>query len=109
MRYALHLRILSLREPGGLLRFRDHLEQTADVDDILVVDVGADGTASGPTLSATWNSDIAGSISDYRAPDGRTLGDESPEPGVWVNHIGLPAIAAPIVGPDARIRLMVTP
>lgn len=109
MRYALHLRILSLREPGGLLRFRDHLEQTADVDDILVVDVGADGAASGPTLSATWNSDIAGPISDYRAPDGRTLGDESPEPGVWVNHIGLPATAAPIVGPDARIRLMVTP
>ncbi|XER99905.1 hypothetical protein HEP87_57175 [Streptomyces sp. S1D4-11] len=99
------MRILSLHRRDGLLSFNDHLEQTADFDDILVVDVGADPV---PALSAIWNSEITGRISDYR-PGGRTLGDENPAPGVWVNHIELPATAAPILGEDARIRLTVTP
>lgn len=109
LRYALHLRILSLQRHDGLLSFNDHLEQTADFDDILIVDVGADSTASQPMLSAAWNSAIRGPIRDFR-PDGRsTLGDENPAPGIWVNHIELPATAAPILGENARIRLTVTP
>lgn len=108
MRYALHLRILSLRERDGLLNFGDHLEQTADFDDILVVDVGADGATSVPALSAVWNSAIAGSIRDHR-PGSHARGDENPGPDIWVNHIELPDTAAPIVGADARLRLTVTP
>ena len=111
MRYALHLRILSLHRHDGLLSFNDHLEQTADFDDILVVDVGGgDDPAAKPVLRATWNSTIKGPISDYR-PDGgsSTLGDENPADGVWVHHIELPATAAPILGADVRIRLTVTP
>jgi pimeloyl-ACP methyl ester carboxylesterase len=108
LRYALHLRILSLRRRDGLLSFGDHLEQTADFDDILVVDVGAGAAADGPALSAAWNSTITGPIGNYR-PDGGTLTDENPAPGVWVNHITLPATATPILGEDARIRLTVTP
>ncbi|MFF3659588.1 esterase/lipase family protein [Streptomyces olivochromogenes] len=108
MRYALHLRILSLHRRDGLLSFNDHLEQTADFDDILVIDIRADPTASAPALSATWNSAIAGPISAYR-PDGHTLGDENPAPGVWVSHIELPPSAIPIVGRTARVRLTVTP
>ncbi|MFB7595239.1 esterase/lipase family protein [Streptomyces sp. NPDC056160] len=108
MRYALHLRILSLHRCDGVLSFRDHLEQSADFDDTLVVDVGA-GPADGvPALSATWNSAINGPISGYR-PGGSVLDDENPAPCVWVNHIRLPATAAPILGEDARIRLTVTP
>ncbi|MFF3405244.1 hypothetical protein ACFYW8_03315 [Streptomyces sp. NPDC002742] len=106
MRYALHLRILSLHRRDGLLSFNDHLEQVADFDDILVIDVGADPAA--PAISAGWNSEITGRISDY-VPEGRTRADENPAPGVWVNHIELPATAAPMLGEDARIRLTVTP
>lgn len=108
LRYALHLRLLSLHRCEGVLSFRDHLEQSADFDDTLVIDVGADPACDVPALSATWNSAIQGPISDYR-PAGRVLGDENPAPGVWVSHIALPATAAPILGQDARIRLTVTP
>ncbi|MFG2352732.1 esterase/lipase family protein [Streptomyces sp. NPDC048521] len=107
MRYALHLRILSLRRRDGLLSFADHLEQTADFDDILVIDVRADPAAQVPGVSATWNSAITGPISAYR-PDGHTLHDD-PAPGFRVGHIPLPATAAPILGEDARIRLTVAP
>jgi hypothetical protein len=102
LRYALHLRILSLRERNGFLSFGDHLEQTADFDDTLVVDV------SSGALSAAWNSEITGSIRDYR-PDGHTLTDQNPAPGVWANDIELPATAAPLLGENARVRLTVTP
>ncbi|RNG26484.1 esterase/lipase family protein [Streptomyces botrytidirepellens] len=109
LRYALHLRILSLRRRDGLLSFRDHLEQTADFDDILVVDVGADATAAVPALSATWNSDITGPIRDFRPPGAGGPSDEDPADDVWVNHIELPATTVPILGEGARIRLTVTP
>ncbi|MEV5150589.1 alpha/beta fold hydrolase [Streptomyces werraensis] len=108
MRYALHLRILSLRERNGLLSFGSHLEQTADFDDTLVVDVFTGRASSAPALSAVWNSDIPGSIRDH-LPDGSARTDENPEPGVWVGHVELPGTAAPILGADARIRLTVTP
>ncbi|UFR06942.1 hypothetical protein KBP30_39835 [Streptomyces sp. Go40/10] len=108
LRYALHLRILSLHRRDGVLSFKDHLEQAADFDDILVVDVGADSTAPVPAVSAAWNSAIAGPISTYR-PEGPALQDENATPGVWVNDIELPVTAAPILGENTRIRLTVTP
>ncbi|MEV6203578.1 alpha/beta fold hydrolase [Streptomyces sp. NPDC051771] len=106
LRYALHLRILSLRErDNGFLDFRDHIEQTADFDDILIVDVGSD--AGGPALRATWNSDIAGPISDF-TPTSLDLADEDPASGKWISHIPLPHSTAAILGEDARVRLAVT-
>ncbi|MFK0019850.1 esterase/lipase family protein [Streptomyces sp. NPDC090798] len=108
MRYALHLRILSLRRRDGLLNFNDHLEQTADFDDILIIDARADPAAAVPALSATWNSAITGPISAFR-PDDHAVHDEDPAPGVWACQVRLPATAAPILGEDARIRLTVAP
>ncbi|MFF9132562.1 esterase/lipase family protein [Streptomyces sp. NPDC014806] len=106
LRYALHLRILSLRErDNGFLDFRDHIEQTADFDDILVVDVGSDSGV--PALRATWNSAIVGPISDYE-PAGPTLADEDPASGRWVGTVPLPDSTRTILGEDARIRLTVT-
>ncbi|MCZ2525283.1 esterase/lipase family protein [Streptomyces sp. HB2AG] len=106
MRYALHLRLLSLRERRGILRFGDHLEQVADFDDILVVDIPAG--AGGPGVRAAWNSLIPGAIRDHE-PSGTLLGDEDPRSGVWVGHVPLPPSADPILGGRARIRLSVTP
>jgi hypothetical protein len=101
MRYALQLRILSLREQRGFLSFGDHLEQTADFDDTLVVDIG-EGTW------AAWNSLIPGTISSHE-PSGTSLQDEDTRAGTWVANIPLPASAQPILGEQARIRLTVTP
>ncbi|GAA4931368.1 alpha/beta fold hydrolase [Streptomyces coeruleoprunus] len=107
MRYALHVRILSLRQGGRrILSFSDHLEQTADFDDILVIDVGT--AAPGPGVWAAWNSVIPGAIKDHE-PRGRPLGDEDPRSGLWTAHVPLPETAHPLLGADARIRLSVTP
>ncbi|MBB1259137.1 esterase/lipase family protein [Streptomyces alkaliterrae] len=106
MRYALQLRVLSLRGRHGLLRFRDHLEQAADFADTLVVDLRA--AESGEEIRAAWNSVIPGAIKDH-APSGAPLGDEDPRTGVWVAHVPLPPTAAPILGDGARIRLAVRP
>ncbi|MGW0948706.1 esterase/lipase family protein [Streptomyces sp. NPDC002623] len=105
MRYALHLRILSLRKHhDGLFDFDDHIEQTADFDDILVVDVGAD--AGGSQVWATWNSAIDGPIRDY-VPTDAALADQDPALGTWVADIRLPDTTVDILGADARVRLTV--
>ncbi|MER7949659.1 alpha/beta hydrolase [Streptomyces sp. NPDC096079] len=106
LRYALHLRILSLRErDNGFLDFRDHIEQTADFDDILVVDVSGEGGV--PALRAVWNSTIDGPVSEY-TPDTPDLADEDAESGSWVSHIRLPESTEKLLGKDARIRLTAT-
>jgi pimeloyl-ACP methyl ester carboxylesterase len=105
MRYALHLRILSLRTDKGFLGFGDHLEQTADFDDALIVDVA---TGQAPAIWATWNSLIAGTIKAHE-PQGRPLTDEDPTVGHWAAHIPFPETARPIVGEGASVRLTATP
>ncbi|WP_280888742.1 hypothetical protein [Streptomyces sp. LBL] len=105
MRYALHLRIVSLREEHGFLSFGDHLEQTADFDDILVVDIGS-GPA-GPEISASWNSLIPGAIAEF-TPIGTRLRDEDSGDGVWSTTVALPGTAAPILGSEAAVRLTAT-
>ncbi|WP_077797066.1 alpha/beta hydrolase [Streptomyces sp. JHA26] len=106
LRYALHLRVLSLRErDNGFLDFQDHIEQTADFDDILVVDVSSDARV--PVLRAVWNSTIDGPVSDY-TPEGPNLADEDAASGSWVSHIPLPGSTRSLLGEDARIRLSAT-
>ncbi|WP_369168901.1 esterase/lipase family protein [Streptomyces sp. R28] len=106
MRFILQLRLISLRERHGILRLGDHLEQTADFADTLVIDVGT--PEAGPGIWAAWNSDIEGAIRDHRVA-GEPRVDEDPTPERWVAHIELPTTAGPLVGPAARIRLVATP
>ncbi|MEV8463639.1 MULTISPECIES: esterase/lipase family protein [Streptomyces] len=106
MRFILDLRLLSLREHHGFLNLGDHIEQSADFSDTLVIDVGPPD--AGPGIWATWNSDIEGAIRDHR-PAGAPCSDEDPTPGRWVAHIPLPPTARKLVGPDARIRIVATP
>ncbi len=106
MRFVLDLRLISLRERRGILSLGDHLEQSADFSDTLVIDVGT--PEAGPGIWATWNSDIEGAIRDHRVA-GEPRVDEDPTPERWVAHLSLPTTAAPLVGRDARIRLVATP
>ncbi|MER6345822.1 esterase/lipase family protein [Streptomyces sp. NPDC001595] len=105
MRYALHLRILSLRADNRILDFGDHLEHTADFDDSLVVDIG---TGPAPEIWATWNSLIPGTIKDHE-PQGRPLTDENAATDRWEARVPFPETARPILGDQARIRLTATP
>ncbi|MCL8010333.1 hypothetical protein [Streptomyces sp. AS02] len=106
MRFVLDVRLISLRERGGILGLGDHLEQSADFSDTLVIDVGT--PEAGPGIWATWNSEIEGAIRDHRVA-GSPRSDEDPAPGRWVAHIPLPGTTAGLVGGDARIRLVATP
>jgi hypothetical protein len=102
-RYTLHLRLLSLRERGGIFNFGQHLEKSADFDDSLVIDVGVwEGRLA---AWAQWSSQIDTTLTDYQ-PSGPPRGDEVPAPGVWRTSIGLPASGG-FLGPHAAVRLTV--
>lgn len=106
LRHALRLRLISLRERGGVFGFFDHLEQTADWEDTLVVDVEPGNETSPPRAFATWNSVIPGALRDWR-PDGDPLPDLADAPGVWRGRVRVPAAARPILGENAAIVLTV--
>ena len=103
-RYTLHLRLLSLRQERGIFDFRDHLEQTADFDDVLVVDIGA--RAGQLVAWAVWNSELATPLRDYR-PAGAPLEDQEAASGVWVSQVPLPAAVRAFLGERAAVRLTV--
>ncbi|WP_209313730.1 hypothetical protein [Blastococcus sp. TF02A-35] len=108
LRNALTLRLLSIREEGGLFDFGDHLEQSADFEDTLVVDIAPPtGGRTSPQAWATWNSELPGAIRDWR-PTGDPLTDELPNtPKVWQGTVLLPAIARGSFGEQARLVLTV--
>jgi Putative serine esterase (DUF676) len=102
MRFSLHLRILSLRERGGIFGFGDHIEQAADFDDVLVVDVEPqDGIFR---AWANWNSEIPGTLRDYK-PSGDPLSDQNPATGEWESRIPLPENAREFLGQEAAVYL----
>jgi hypothetical protein len=109
MCYALQVQILSLRTHDGILWFKDHLEQTADFSDTLIVDIGTSGTGR-PGVWTVWNSAVDGTIRGHRpAGTPRGAADEDTGAGVWRTRIPLPETARPILGERAAIRLTATP
>ena len=107
-RQALRLRLISLRERGGIFGFFDHLEQIADFDDTLVVEIEPGDQQHLPRAWATWNSVIPGAIRDWN-PDGAPLADTDPAPGTWRAKVPVPETARPILGNSAAIQLTVIP
>jgi pimeloyl-ACP methyl ester carboxylesterase len=101
-RYSLHLRAFRLEEKDGFFFWNDHLEQTADWDDTLVVDVGrADDDPDEAALRAwaAWNSKIPGANAD-RDPI-------TDKPLEFVNNsviIDVPDTAKSILGEKAQLR-----
>ncbi|MDQ3784887.1 MAG: alpha/beta fold hydrolase [Actinomycetota bacterium] len=104
-RYVLRLRILSLRQTGGVFGFLDHLEQSADFDDNLVVDVEPrDGRL---VTWAKWGSEIPVTLREYE-PQGDPLSDEDASEGAWRSRVPLP-LSAGFLGGDTRISLTARP
>jgi pimeloyl-ACP methyl ester carboxylesterase len=107
-RYLLQLRVISLRERNGVFGFRHHLEQGADLDDMLVVDVAPpDEGDPYPRAWARWASAISTPLRGYEATDDDLLEDANPEPGVWDSYVELPQPAGGFLGDKARIHLRV--
>lgn len=108
MRYMLQLKVLSLREHGGIFSFDDHIEQSADFDDMLIVDVEPPTEARPvPRAWATWASNISSPLRAYKPPDSALLTDEDHAQGSWVARVPLPLAGGLFLGKEARIRLTV--
>ncbi|WP_369184360.1 esterase/lipase family protein [Streptomyces sp. Y1] len=102
-RYSLHLRVSRLTEEHGLLFWRDHLAQTADWDDTLIVDVGheADDPKGELRLWAAWNSQVPVAIADrYPISDGPLAPDRDA-----TLSVPLPPSAGRLLGADASLVL----
>ena len=108
-RYALDLRVFALRETGGLLSFGGHLEQVADWQDTLLVDVLTGEGGSITSASYQWNSTLAGSIVNAgelsHELNWTTASDDSEEARSRVARIDLPPVAGPILGAKAHIAM----
>jgi pimeloyl-ACP methyl ester carboxylesterase len=103
-RYSLQLRAFRLQEKRGFFFWQDHLEQTADWDDTLIVDVGqADDDPDDVFRAwAAWNSQTAGANAD--------LDPIAKEPLDFQQNavtIKVPDTAKPILGKDAHLRFTV--
>jgi hypothetical protein len=109
LRHALTLRLISVRERDGVFSFLDHLEQTEDWHDVLVVDVAPGEPQRAPAAWAVWNSVLPASIRDWTPDEAYALVDTDPQPGRWRGCIPLPAVAHNLVGVKAHVRLTVTP
>lgn len=106
MRYLLQLRVISLRERNGVFWFTDHIEQSADFEDMLVVDVLPATDGGVPRAWAQWASRIRTPLRSYQ-PEGDPLTDENPEAGQWQATVPLPSPMGDFLGPDAAVRLTV--
>jgi hypothetical protein len=111
MRYTVKLRLLSVREVDGLFSFNDHLEQTEDWQDALLVDIAYGDGQLMPKAWAAWNSTVDATVRDW-IPDEQDdyLEDKAPDdPNIWRGVIALPKVAHRLMGENARVVLTVTP
>ena len=110
-RYVVTLKVYEVVEAHGAFDFTNHLEQVGDWADSLIVDVGG-APGEPPGAWTDWNSEVDGSISSV-ARMKNSLG-LVPDPDSPANHVGrveLPASAKglPIFGPDAWLKVTVSP
>ena len=116
MRHVLSLRVFKLVERGGFFQFSEHLEQVPEWSDSLIVDVGANDTASGLQAWTAWNSEVQGS-NEERDPITEGLPEGRREPisfdvanGAFSCDIALPTVAQSlaVLGPRAHVTIRVT-
>jgi hypothetical protein len=110
LRHALKLRLLSIREEHGRFFFSDHLEQTEDWGDALLVDIEPiGGDRRLPRAWATWKSQVPVATRDWQPTDADALDDLDDTPRRWYSEIPVPEVARELLGHGARIGLTVTP
>lgn len=105
MRYTLHVRLLSLQENRGIFFWRDHIEQSTDFDDVLVIDV--EQRPTGVVGWAKWASEIDVPLRDYQ-PSGDPLVDLDDRAGAWSTRVPLP-VSGRFLGEKAAVVLRGSP
>jgi hypothetical protein len=110
LRQALKLTLMSIIEKDGHFFFADHLEQTEDWQDTLLVDIEPPSEARPlPKAWAAWNSTIPGALRNWDACDEDQLKDTDPTLNRWQGFIPVPAVSRSLLGQKAGLRLTVTP
>jgi pimeloyl-ACP methyl ester carboxylesterase len=108
-RYALNLRVLGIRETRDFFIFASHLEQIADWEDSLIVDIVSRPDGEVKAVRWQWNSTLAGAIADTEELSHSLAWtpatDDTPASRHWFADIGLPATVQPILGTNAGIRM----
>jgi hypothetical protein len=116
MRYTLTLRVFKLNQRAGGFQFTNHLEQVADWEDSLIVDMGPDEYGTGLSAWVAWKSAVNGANDTYDPiTNGLPADQQHPtqptreEGGDYVCRIPLPraARALPILGEKADIKISV--
>ncbi len=108
-RYAFSLRVLGIRETKDFFLFGSHLEQIADWEDSLVVDVVTGDEGLVKLARWQWNSTLAGPIAEAKELSGELAwapaNDHTDEAPSWVATIPVPATAAAILGQGTKISM----
>jgi hypothetical protein len=109
LRHALRLRLLSIRDVNGRFLFADHLEQTEDWHDVLLVDIEPGDDDRLPRAWAAWSSTVSGAVRSWTPTEEDALADLDETRQRWCGEIRVPPVARPLMGEDARLRVTVTP
>ncbi|MET4590716.1 hypothetical protein [Arthrobacter sp. 754] len=123
LRHVLNLRLMSIREKEqnrnddddgeSSIDMRDHLEQTADWEDALVVDIlPGSGVAGLPQAWAAWTSTLERPVRLWKPMEEaeKPLVDVEPDvEGLWVGEVPVPSMANRLLGDNALIRITVIP
>jgi pimeloyl-ACP methyl ester carboxylesterase len=116
-RYTLSLRVFHLAEKHDRFFWGSHLEQVADWEDTLIVDVGRKDDEAASTLRAwiAWNSAVAGAIDDFDPITDALPREEERRDMTFTRQgddlsceIPLPEISRRILGEAACIKLTIS-
>lgn len=112
-RYTLDLRVFALREEGGFLSFGSHLEQVADWQDTLLMDVYTEPDGSVRRALYQWNSTVEGPIAQAGPLKKKLVWAEAPEHSKkapsWTATIDFPSVAHRILGKKAHLDVGISP
>jgi hypothetical protein len=109
LRHALKLRLMSIKERQGRFFFDDHMEQTEDWMDALLVDIEPPAPGGLPRAWAAWTSTVPTAVRDWNPEDKDFLADTVDTPEFWRGRIDVPEFAKELLGASAGVRLTVTP
>jgi pimeloyl-ACP methyl ester carboxylesterase len=107
-RYALSLKVISLREEGGFFNFRQHLEQVADWQDVLIIDVQSDDEGQVHQVRWQWNSTLPGAIADTAELRDQLLWAAQEQDVGWRGAVPVPDAGRQVLGPKASLGFLVT-
>lgn len=110
LRHALKLRLMSIREREQRFLLDDHMEQTEDWQDTLLVDIEPPSDSQAlPRAWAAWNSTIPTSVRDWNPTGTKPLKDTDDTELRWQGRISVPEFYRDLLGRDAGIQITVTP